>query len=168
MKSNEIKNEFIARRGLGESYKTISMKLSVSEKTLKRWGGIFGDKIREAQDHGLGVAIDLHNLAKSGRLQKVAEELERIDTELGKRDLSAVPVSKLVMLKFAGIDLAGKIIGIEGQGIPDSRSPWDTMMSFLQANVMAETQDNTYIEHLESELIKLRNKHVESPEILDV
>ena len=141
MKSNEIKNEFIARRGLGESYKTISIKLSVSEKTLKQWGGKFADKIRQAQDDGLRVAIDLHNLAKSGRLQKVAMELDRIDAELDKRDLSSVPASKLVMMKFSGIELIGKIIGPEGKADVDSRSPWDAMMAFMSAERLPDGDD---------------------------
>jgi len=152
MKSNEIKNEFIARRGLGESYRAISVKLSVSEKTLKVWGGKFADKIREAEEAGLLVAIDLHNLAKSGRLQKVAVELDRIDTELDKRNLSAVPVSKLVMLKLDCIELIGKIIGPYGKENTDSRSPWEAMMAFMSAERLSDNDDK----ESEREIIKAR------------
>jgi len=164
MKSNEIKNEFIARRGLGESYRAISVKLNVSEKTLKIWGGKFADKIRQVEDDGLRVAVDLHNLAKSGRLQKVAAELDRIDTELEKRDLSAVPVSKLIMLKLSALELVGKIIGPEGKEITDSRSPWDAMVAFMSAGRLADDDD----EESESELIKLRmEKYGGSADILN-
>lgn len=142
MLGNEIKNEFIARRGLGESYRMISVKLNVSEKTLKRWGGQFADEIRDAELAGLKVAMDLHNLAKSGRLQAVAIELDRLDVELGKRNLSAVPVSKLMMLKLSALELAGKIIGTaEGKENTDSRSPWDAMMEFLSAERLADIDD---------------------------
>jgi hypothetical protein len=141
MLGNEIKNEFIARRGLGESYRMISVKLNVSEKTLKRWGGQFASQIREAEEAGLKVAMDLHNLAKSGRLQAVAIELERLDVELGKRDLSAIPVSRLIMLKLSALELAGKIIGPELKESTDSRSPWDAMMAFLSSERSVDSDD---------------------------
>jgi hypothetical protein len=141
MLDNTVKNEFIARRGLGESYREISVKLNVSEKTLKLWGGLFKDQIREAEEAGLQVAIELHNLAKSGRLQAVAIELDRLDVELGKRDLSSVPVSKLIMLKLSALELAGKIIGPEKKDDTDSRSPWDAMMSFLSAERAQDSDD---------------------------
>jgi hypothetical protein len=151
--TNDVKNEFIARRGLGESYHTISVKLGVSEKTLKLWGGKYVDQIRAAKDKGLDVAIDLHNLARSGRLQAVGEEIFRIDAELLKRDLSSIPTSKLIMLKFAGLELAGKIIGpSDGKKEDNSLSPWEVMTKFLSQELCPDDDDG----ELEKELITLR------------
>jgi len=151
--TNDVKNEFIARRGLGESYRAISIVLGVSEKTLKRWGWIFADQIRDAKSRGLEVAIELHNLGRVGRIQAIAKEIEMIDIEMGKRDLSSIPTSKLIMLKFAGLELAGKIIGPnDGKKEDNLLSPWEVMTKFLSQELCPDDDDG----ELEKELIMLR------------
>ena len=120
MLSKEIVDQFILRRGMGLSYREISIEINVSEKTLKQWGKKYADKIAQAENKGLAVAIEAYNMAKADRLRALAKSLESIDKEIEKRDLSSVPVSRLIHLKMAGLKLGGDIIGGSDQKHTDS------------------------------------------------
>ncbi len=102
------KFEFIELRSLGESMQAIAEKLNVSRQTLYNWQTEMTEDLALAKTSRLEALINNYRLATEKRLERYAETLDRIDTELEDRDFSRVSTSVLVRLKIAILQALGK------------------------------------------------------------
>ena len=100
MKTTEKKAEFIALRAEGYSYSKIAEKLHISKSTCTKWEKSLQAKIRTAKGERLEDLYSLYRLGKEAYIQKLGEQLKRIDTALEKKDFSEVPTEKLLRLKL--------------------------------------------------------------------
>lgn len=158
MLSPDKKESFVVMRGAGMTLREIATRISVSERTLKRWGKSFKDDIDEAQKKGLAVAIEAYNMTKADRLKALSDQLSNIWTELKKRDLSSVPSVRLIQLGIAGLALADKIIGDVDESPKDVQAPWDLMADGFDEDVPYHPLSDPEKEKLEREILRLRSR----------
>lgn len=104
MKDNDTKLEFLALRAKGFSYARISEKLEVSKPTLIDWARQFRDDITNLRTIELEALQDQFYATRERRIKLLGEQLEKIEAELAKRDLSPLPTDKLIDLKMRLVD----------------------------------------------------------------
>lgn len=100
MKTTEKKAEFVALRAEGLSYAKIAEKLHISKSTCTKWEKDLQAKIRTAKGDRLEELYSLYRLGKEAYIQKLGEQLQRIDTALAEKDFSEVPTEKLLRIKL--------------------------------------------------------------------
>ena len=139
-KSLEKRLEFIKLRGLGDSFDSISAAIGVTKKTLIAWSKKYKQEILEVKGKALEYVIEEYDLAKSGRLKIIAEEIIRIDTELDKRGFTNISTSILIRMKLMALDVIGKILDankVEIGGEVEIRGSANTYRTILR-EVMAD------------------------------
>jgi orotate phosphoribosyltransferase-like protein len=95
---HEQKLQFIELRAKGMSYDAIAKELNISKHTLLDWSRECSREISNARSIMLDELIEQFALSKKGRIEAFGKRLQTILSELDKRDLSAVPVEKLMGL----------------------------------------------------------------------
>jgi transcriptional regulator with XRE-family HTH domain len=98
---SEEKLQFIEMRAQGLSFMEISEKIGVSKQTLIEWSKALSVELKNARALRLDELFQRFAIAKEKRLELLARELGRIQSELSERDLSDVATEKLfeMMLK---------------------------------------------------------------------
>ena len=98
MKDTETKQRFIELRAQGWSYARISEEIKVSKPTLVEWSKDL--KIQVAVDNAHAMILEnlkeQFGLMQEERLRFFAERLKDLRGEFKKRELSEVPVDKLL------------------------------------------------------------------------
>src|SRR4051794_32726348 len=93
-----VKEEFIRLRAEGLSFSEISDQLGVSRPTLIKWSGELESQISAARYTHLEALAEEYGLLKEARVKTFGQLLERLTTELSKRELSEVPTFQLLKM----------------------------------------------------------------------
>ena len=112
--SLHTETEFIKRRATGQSLEKISKDMKIARSTLARWDKEFS-KIIEDSFYTLRESVISETVAQleldfKSRVQKLSDELRKVETELSKRDLKNVSTAELIKLKIRLISLAESMI----------------------------------------------------------
>lgn len=104
MKDSQTKERFVELRAQGKSFAAIAEELDVSKPTLIDWSHDMQLEIANLQAMNDEALRERYRLTKKHRLQRLAMQLEVIEHEIAKRDLSDLPTDKLynILLKLAG------------------------------------------------------------------
>jgi transposase len=104
MKNNDIKKEFIQLRAKGTSFNKIASKLKVSKTTLIEWNKELEREIANLKAIELEELYQMYYVQKQKRIELFGSQLEKIITEINKRDLSEVQTEKLLEFKLKYLD----------------------------------------------------------------
>lgn len=96
LKDNETKQRFIELRAQGLSFDKISNELQVSKQTLINWQSEFNYEIANLKACELESLYEQYYLLKKDRIERFGKLLDKIHTEIEKRDLSQLEVDKLI------------------------------------------------------------------------
>lgn len=95
MHDAEVQQKFIQLRALGQSFDTISKTLEVSKGTLVAWSRKFRFDIQNLRAIEMEALQEQLLASREKRARDLAEQLRRIEAELGTRDLADVPTPRL-------------------------------------------------------------------------
>ncbi len=107
MIETEIQNQFVELRAKGLSFASIAERLSVSKTTLIAWSRDLKEDIANMRQIELEALREKYRMGVEHRTELFSKQLNAIEGELGKRDLSTVPTERLMdlLMKF-GKELA--------------------------------------------------------------
>jgi transposase len=108
MKSTEKKEAFVQMRAEGMSYHDIAKTLAVCKQTLIDWNKDLCENIQNLKAIRLDALYEQYALTKEARIKVLGEVLERIKSEISKRDLSDVSTERLFDLFLKMHDAHGK------------------------------------------------------------
>jgi hypothetical protein len=94
----ELKADFVQLRAKGLPYVRIAERLGVAKSTLANWNAELEAQIASARAMELEALQEEFFLLKEGRIRLLGEQLQRLRSELADRDLSSVPIDKLMEL----------------------------------------------------------------------
>ncbi len=104
----EVKQEFIGLRAKGHSIRHIAEELNRSPQTILNWDGEFNAEIAHLKAVELESLYEQYQLTKKHRLKKISTQLDAIEAELSKRDLSKVSTERLMELNLRYLERADK------------------------------------------------------------
>ena len=94
----QVQQRFVQLRSQGWSFARIATELNVSKQTLITWSRKFQFEIQNARTIELEALQDQLISTRELRARKLAEQLQEVEAELAKRDLSEVPTGRLYSL----------------------------------------------------------------------
>jgi len=100
-KTIDEKEKFIELRAKGFSFDKISKELGISKPTAMRWEKEFEREIKEFSYILYESMRDQFAMTKKERIERLGNILERIRTELDKRDFSTLQTEKLINIYFS-------------------------------------------------------------------
>ena len=102
MKDLELKDKFVELRATGKSFASISAELGVSKSTLIDWSKDLTIEIKNLRQIHLESIREKYRFGVEKRIELFGQQLQNIQTELSKRDLSQIPIERLFnfLLKF--------------------------------------------------------------------
>ena len=92
----EQKNRFIELRAKGYSYRKIAKELNISTGTLTTWERELSGEIRGLKALQLEELYCKYYMMKEARIDQLGGTLEKINTELNKRDFEGISTDKLL------------------------------------------------------------------------
>lgn len=95
MKDQETQQRFIQLRSQGWSFARIAQELGVARGTLINWSRKFQFEIGNQRAIELEALQEQLVATRETRARALAEQLRRVETELGTRDLTQVPTARL-------------------------------------------------------------------------
>jgi hypothetical protein len=95
MKDQETVQKFIELRAKGLSYRAIAQQLNVALGTLVNWSREHQHLVHNLQAIEWEEFLARVLAPKQQRVQALADQLRRLETELAGRDLGAVPTPRL-------------------------------------------------------------------------
>jgi len=95
MKDQETVQKFIELRAQGVSYRVISKQLDVAVGTLVNWSQQHQHLLKNLQTIEWEEFLARTLASKQQRVQALAEQLRRLETELAGRNLADVPTPRL-------------------------------------------------------------------------
>ncbi|MFH1089299.1 MAG: hypothetical protein V1716_02655 [Candidatus Uhrbacteria bacterium] len=98
----EIKERFVELRSQGMSFSTIAERLCVAKSTLIDWSKEFQEDIKNFRQIHLEAMREKYRVGFERRIELFGQQLQTIETELSKRDLTQLPTERLIdlLLKF--------------------------------------------------------------------
>ncbi len=90
------KERFIELRASGMSYEAIAEALGVSRQTLQTWSKTLQAEITNASAVRMDALRARYGLLQQHQVEAFGQLLEKIRTELDKRDLGEVPTHRLM------------------------------------------------------------------------
>jgi DNA-binding CsgD family transcriptional regulator len=103
-----FKEEFIRLRAEGKSFSKIADQLEVSRPTLIKWSGELQSQISAARYAQLEALAEEYGLLKEARVKAFGQLLEKLTTELSKRELAEVPTFQLLKMI---LDVSSRVRG---------------------------------------------------------
>lgn len=95
MHDNEIRDQFVELRAQGKSFAAIAEELNVSKPTLIAWSEDLEFEIANLRQIHVEGLREKHRMGAERRVELFGKQLDAIEGELGKRDLTAVPTERL-------------------------------------------------------------------------
>jgi len=95
MKDQKTKNEFVELRAKGLSFDKISKQLNVAKPTLIGWSRELSLEVANAKSLELDLLQEKYALSAQNRLELHGQMLEKLKTEIGKRDITDLGTDKL-------------------------------------------------------------------------
>jgi DNA-binding XRE family transcriptional regulator len=99
MKNVETKERFVRLRALGVPYSEIGKELDVTKKTLISWEPELREDIKKERAAEIEHLRAVYWGEKRGRIDLLTERQKRLHEEERKRDLSEIPVAKVMELE---------------------------------------------------------------------
>ena len=104
----ELKHKFIEMRAKGFSIRSIAKQLKLSPQTLSNWQAELEQEIARLKAVELEALYESYHLLKEHRIKLLGDQIQAIQKELKKRDLSEVSTDKLLDSLLKYLDEAGK------------------------------------------------------------
>lgn len=95
MLDNETRDHFVELRAQGKSFAAIAEELNVSKPTLIAWSEDLEVEIANLRQIHVEGLREKHRMGAERRVELFGKQLDAIEGELGKRDLTAVPTERL-------------------------------------------------------------------------
>lgn len=95
-KNQETRERFIELRARGRSYAKISEAIKVSKPTLIKWNRQYSDEIEQLQSEELLAMCERFRIARAQRVERFVNMIDRVEEQLGNRDLSGVQTERLL------------------------------------------------------------------------
>lgn len=99
------KEKFIERRAKEVPYEHIAKELGVSKPTLIKWGKELQIEVSNRRALELELLQEKYYVSKRKRIEFYGEQLNGLNKELEKRDLSEIPTDKLIELQMKTISI---------------------------------------------------------------
>ena len=96
MRDQSTKTEFVRLRAEGRSYDYIAEKLGISKSTCYEWSQELEDQIATLKQEQLNELYDTYQMTKVARIQRLGNNLKRIDTALENVDFSTMAPERLL------------------------------------------------------------------------
>ena len=101
MKSTEVQQRFITLRSQGWSFARIAEELQMSKTTLIEWSRRFQFEINNLKAIETEALQQRYLVSREEQLRALSEQLRKVETELGQRDLATVSTPRLFSLAVA-------------------------------------------------------------------
>ncbi|AEN91937.1 hypothetical protein BMWSH_5059 [Priestia megaterium WSH-002] len=92
------KEQFIELRAKEVSYEKISKTLGVSKPTLIKWGKELDIEVSNLRALELELLHEKYYVSKKKRIEFFGEQMNKLNSEINKRDLSEISTEKLIEL----------------------------------------------------------------------
>ncbi|KKW32146.1 MAG: hypothetical protein UY77_C0034G0021 [Candidatus Uhrbacteria bacterium GW2011_GWA2_53_10] len=93
--NNAVKDQFVELRAQGISFAVIAERLGVSKTTLIGWSKDMREDIVNLRQIHFEALREKHRLGAERRMELFAKQLDTVEAELGKRDLTTVSTDRL-------------------------------------------------------------------------
>lgn len=100
MKDTKTKEAFIQLRAEGKSYSNIAKELKISKGTCTSWERELRDSIDELKQERLEDLYNEYQITREGRIKRLSNALNKIDTALSEKDYSELPADRLLSIKL--------------------------------------------------------------------
>ena len=87
-------------RAKGKSFSSIAQELKVSKQTLINWSRDLKGEIENLESIEVEALREKYSLTTQKRLEFLGESLNKIKNELESRDLSEIPIDRLLTMYF--------------------------------------------------------------------
>ena len=91
----ETRARFVEMRAQGYTYSQIAEELHISKATVSTWHSELKHRIADFRAIELDALQSRYWLSHKRRIQMLGEQLQRLQDEAAKRDLSDIPTDKL-------------------------------------------------------------------------
>lgn len=98
MTDTEMHQRFIFLRSGGWSFARIAEDLKVSKPTLIKWSRKFQFEIQNQRAINLEALQEKWLASRDVRVNALGEQLRKVEAELAKRDIAAIPTARLFSL----------------------------------------------------------------------
>jgi len=98
MAKTELQNIWLALRSTGLSYSKIAKRIGVSVNTQLKWEAKLKDKLDSIKSENHQFINQQLRLNKSQRLERLSNQLDRLEAELDKRDISDISTPILLRI----------------------------------------------------------------------
>jgi len=98
MTDTETQQRFIFLRSEGWSFARIAEDLKVSKPTLIKWSRKFQFEIQNQRAINLEALQEKWLASRDARVNALGEQLRKVEAELAKRDIVALPTARLFSL----------------------------------------------------------------------
>ncbi|APH06625.1 hypothetical protein [Bacillus weihaiensis] len=105
MTKMDQKEQFIEMRAKEVPYEHISKELGVSKPTLIKWGKELEFEVSNRKSLELELLHEKYYVSKKKRIEFFGEQMNQLNAELKKRDLSEIPTEKIIELRMKTISL---------------------------------------------------------------
>lgn len=95
MKDPALKDEFIELRAQGMSFALIAERLDVAKSTLIAWSKEAENDISNLRQIYAEAMREKYRMGAERRVKLFAKQLDLMETEIAKRDLSSIPTERL-------------------------------------------------------------------------
>lgn len=95
MKDPALKDEFVELRAQGMSFAAIAERLGVAKSTLIAWSEDLEVEIANLRQIHVEGLREKYRMGAERRVELFGKQLDAVEGELGKRDLTAVPTERL-------------------------------------------------------------------------
>lgn len=94
----KLESEYVRLRQAGESIQDLSDSLYVIESQCMVWEQAHKEEIEQSRFLQTGKLIREKKLTRQDRIESMSKILEKINSEIDKRDFSDIPTDKLILL----------------------------------------------------------------------
>lgn len=102
--TNDQKERFIELRAKGKSFESIAEEIGISKPTLIEWAKKFKIEIANLKALEMESLQEQFYISWKKRVELISKQLEQVNKELEKRDLSEVATEKLVDMQSKLLD----------------------------------------------------------------
>ncbi len=128
------KEQFIEMRAKEVPYEQISKELGVSKPTLIKWGKELEFEVSNRKSLELELLHEKYYVSKKKRIEFFGEQMNQLNAELKKRDLSEIPTEKIIELRMKTISLLKQ--EETTLSLKEKKSIGDSLMDSLDSTIV--------------------------------
>ncbi|WP_273125263.1 helix-turn-helix domain-containing protein [Bacillus weihaiensis] len=134
MTKMDQKEQFIEMRAKEVPYEQISKELGVSKPTLIKWGKELEFEVSNRKSLELELLHEKYYVSKKKRIEFFGEQMNQLNAELKKRDLSEIPTEKIIELRMKTISLLKQ--EETTLSLKEKKSIGDSLMDSLDSTIV--------------------------------